>query len=48
MTLPVTNIKASLLNYIANKPIVIHQDKYMDFFYMEDMFKIIDFILKIY
>jgi UDP-glucose 4-epimerase len=34
-------IKGNILNYINNKDIIIHQDKYFDFLFMEDMFKLI-------
>ena len=34
-------IKYNIKNYIHGRPIVIHQDKYMDFFYIEDLAKII-------
>lgn len=34
-------IKANLLNYINKKPMVLHQDKKMDFFYMKDFVSII-------
>lgn len=39
-------IKINLKRYINKKPIIIHQDKYMDFFYMEDFLKIIDYYIK--
>lgn len=34
-------IKANLLRYIKKEPIEIHQDKYMDFIYMEDLIKVV-------
>lgn len=42
---PERMIKSNLQNYINNKPMVIHQDKYMDFFYIEDFFKVIKYYL---
>jgi nucleoside-diphosphate-sugar epimerase len=35
-------IISSVRNYINGEPIVIHQDKMMDFFYMDDLNKILD------
>lgn len=35
--LPTRMIKANIQNYIERKPIKIHQNKIMDFFYMEDL-----------
>lgn len=34
-------IENNINNYINNKNIVIHQDKYFDFFYSEDVYKIV-------
>ena len=39
-------IKASLLNYIKHEPIVIHQNKHMDFFYMEDLVSLVNYFIK--
>lgn len=39
-------IKASIIRYIKKEPIIIHQDKSMDFFYMEDLIKIVDHYIK--
>lgn len=39
-------IKANLINYIENKPMIIHQNKYMDFFYMEDLVSLVDYYIK--
>jgi nucleoside-diphosphate-sugar epimerase len=36
-------IKASLKRYIAKEPMQIHQDKVMDFFYMKDLVKVIEY-----
>jgi nucleoside-diphosphate-sugar epimerase len=38
-------IKSNILRYIENSKIVIHQDKYMDFFYMNDFLNIINFYI---
>ncbi len=35
-------IKGSIKKYIDNKPIVINQDKYMDFFYIDDLIKLLN------
>mgnify|MGYP003624290137 FL=1 len=35
-------IKSNIKNYINHKPLVIDQNKYMDFFYMEDLIKVIN------
>jgi len=35
-------IKGNIKRYINKEPIVIHQDKYMDFFYMDDLIKLIE------
>jgi len=39
-------IKANLINYIEHKPMVIHQNKYMDFFYMEDLVSLVNYYIK--
>ncbi len=36
-------IRKSIQNYIDKKPIVIHQDRYFDFFYMKDFIKVVDY-----
>jgi nucleoside-diphosphate-sugar epimerase len=38
-------IKASVNNCIAGRDIIIHQDKLMDFLYIEDLYKVIDYTL---
>ena len=43
--LPSRMIKANIVNYLNKKPIIIHQDKWMDFFYMEDLCKIVKFVI---
>jgi len=44
--LPTRMIKASILNYINRKPIVIHKDRFMDFFFMDDLCEIVKFVIK--
>ena len=34
-------IKSNLLKYINHEPMVIHQNKYMDFYYMEDLISLV-------
>ena len=38
-------IKANLLRAIDSQPLIIHQDKYMDFIYVNDLCRIIEFLL---
>lgn len=38
-------IKGNVQRYINKKPILIHQDKYMSFFYMEDLIKVVDYYI---
>lgn len=38
-------IKSNIINYLNKKPIIIHQDKWMDFFYMEDLIKVVKFVI---
>ena len=38
-------IKHSIKRYINKKPIIIHQDKEMDYFYVQDMCKVIDYYI---
>lgn len=38
-------IKANLINYINKKPIVIHNNKSMDFFYMKDLISLIKYYI---
>ena len=38
-------IKANILRYINNEPMQIHQDKTMDFFYMQDLIKVINYYI---
>lgn len=41
-------IKANITRYKNKEPMIIHQDKYMDYFYINDLNKIVDDILKNY
>ena len=43
--LPSRMIKANIFNYINKKPMTIHQDKWMDFFYMDDLYKVVKFVI---
>jgi GDP-L-fucose synthase len=38
-------IKANILNYIHKQPIVIHKDRWMDFFFMDDLCKVVKFVI---
>jgi GDP-L-fucose synthase len=38
-------IKANIKRYINKEPIQIHQDKYMDFIYMPDLVKIVEYYI---
>ena len=39
-------IKANIINYLNKKPIIIHQDKWMDFFYMDDLCEVVKFAIE--
>lgn len=39
-------IKGNLLRYINHEPMVVYQNKYMDFFYMEDLIALVDYYIK--
>jgi UDP-glucose 4-epimerase len=39
-------IKGNLLRYINHEPMIIHQNKYMDFFYMEDLVSLVRYYIK--
>jgi len=43
--LPTRFIKANILRYIKNEPIIIHENKIMDFFYMQDLIKLIEYYI---
>jgi len=38
-------IKTCIKKYINNEPMEIHQNKYMDFFYMEDLVSLVEFYI---
>jgi GDP-L-fucose synthase len=38
-------IKANILRYIKKEPIQIHQNKYMDFFYMQDLISVVEYYI---
>jgi GDP-L-fucose synthase len=38
-------IKGNIKRYINKEPIVIHQDKFMDFFYMKDLISLVDYYI---
>jgi GDP-L-fucose synthase len=38
-------IKGNIKRYINNEPIIIYQDKFMDFFYMKDLISLIDYYI---
>ena len=38
-------IKNNINNYINHKSMIIHQDRYMDFFYMDDLINVIEYSL---
>ena len=38
-------IKGSIRRYINKEPIIIHQDKFMDFFYMKDLISLVDYYI---
>jgi dTDP-4-dehydrorhamnose reductase len=44
--LPTRFIKASILNYINSNPIIITQNKYMDFFYMKDFITLVNYYIE--
>lgn len=39
-------IKGNIKRYINKEPIVIHQDKFMDFFYMKDLISLVDYYIQ--
>jgi GDP-L-fucose synthase len=43
--LPSRFIRNNINNYINNKPIFINQDRYMDFFYIEDLANVVEHFL---
>jgi len=38
-------IKGNIKRYINKEPILIHQDKHMDFFYMKDLISLVDYYI---
>jgi dTDP-4-dehydrorhamnose reductase len=38
-------IKANIKRYINKEPIIIHQDKFMDFFYMKDLVTLVEYYI---
>jgi nucleoside-diphosphate-sugar epimerase len=38
-------IKANIIRYINREPIIIHQDRSMDFFYMEDLENLVEYYI---
>jgi GDP-L-fucose synthase len=38
-------IKSNIIRYLKKHPIRIHQDKFMDFFYMEDLCKVVNYYI---
>ena len=38
-------IKANIKRYIAKEPMQIHENKFMDFFYMQDLVKVIEYYI---
>ena len=39
-------IKANLLHYIKKEPIIIHNNKQMDFFYMKDLISLVEYYIQ--
>jgi nucleoside-diphosphate-sugar epimerase len=39
-------IKANILRYINRQPMIIHNDKYMDFFYMKDFVSLVEYYIE--
>lgn len=39
-------IKSNIINYIEEKPIIIHQDKMMDFFYIDDLINVLELYIE--
>ena len=38
-------IKSNILRYINKKPIIVHENKLMDFFYMKDLIKVVNYYI---
>jgi GDP-L-fucose synthase len=43
--LPTRFIKANILRYVNREPILVHENKVMDFFYMKDLLTLVDYYL---
>ena len=43
--LPSRMIKSNIVNYLNKQPIVIHQNKWMDFFYMNDLCEVVKLVI---
>jgi nucleoside-diphosphate-sugar epimerase len=41
-------IKANIINYLNKQPIIIHQNKWMDFFYMNDLCEVVKLVIDEY
>tara|TARA_R100001509_G_scaffold165772_1_gene149976 strand:+ start:4443 stop:5204 length:762 start_codon:yes stop_codon:yes gene_type:complete len=39
-------IKSNIKRYIKKEPLIIHQNKFMDFIYMDDLIMLVDYIIK--
>jgi len=39
-------IKGNIKRYVNKEPIIIHQDKFMDFFYMKDLVSLVDYYIQ--
>jgi nucleoside-diphosphate-sugar epimerase len=39
-------IKANLLHYIKKEPIIVHNNKQMDFFYMKDLISLVEYYIQ--
>jgi nucleoside-diphosphate-sugar epimerase len=39
-------IKANIIRYIKKEPIQIHENKYMDFFYMQDLISVVQYYIE--
>jgi nucleoside-diphosphate-sugar epimerase len=43
--LPTRFIKGNILKYIKGENIIVHEDKFMDFFYMADLITLVDYFI---
>jgi nucleoside-diphosphate-sugar epimerase len=46
--LPSRMIKSNIVNYLNKQPIIIHQNKWMDFFYMNDLCEVVRLVIDEY